>query len=344
MARQQVPPAFVAALTLSLIAPDLARADEGGLGFWLAGQFGTLAAVPQTPGWNLGIIDYYTSVTAGGNLAAARQVTIDKLPPNVLVNLNANLRSDANLGVLSPGYVFATPVLGGQLSLSMAAIGGWSSADIRGALTVAAPPFAATRQGEISDSRYGIGDLYPFASLRWNSGVNNWMTFLDGDIPVGTYDSSRLANFGIGHGSVDGGGGYTYFDPQTGHEFSLVTGLTYNLSNTSTDYRNGWDWHLDWGASQFLSKTVQVGVVGYVYAQFTADQGAAKFLGANLSRVAAVGPQLNFIFPSKTVQTFLSFKAFREFAADNRASGWNAWVILSFSPAPPEISPAKEAR
>ena len=318
MARKQILLASVAIVGVTLAAPGLARADEGGVGFWLPGQLGTLAAVPQTPGWNLGIIDYYTSVSAGGNVAAARQVTIDKLPSNVLVNLNANIRANDDLGVLSPGYVFATPVLEGQLSVSMAALGGWSSADIRGELTVAAPPFTATRQGQTSDSRYGIGDLVPFAALRWNSGVNNWMTFLDGDIPVGMYDSSRLANFGIGHGTVDGGGGYTYFDTQTGHEFSLVTGVTYNLSNTSTDYRNGWDWHLDWGASQFLSKTVQVGVVGYVYAQFTADQGAAKFLGANLSRVAAVGPQLGFIFPSKTVQTYLSFKAFREFAADNR--------------------------
>ena len=344
MAGNQILLASAAIVGVLLAAPGLARADEGGVGFWLPGQLGTLAAVPQTPGWNLGIIDYYTSVSAGGNVAAARQVTIDKLPSNVLVNLNANIRAKDDLGVLSPGYVFATSVLGGQLSLSVAALGGWSSADIRGDLTVAAPPFTATRQGETSDSRYGIGDLAPFAALRWNSGVNNWMTFLDGDIPVGMYDSSRLANFGLGHGTVDGGAGYTYFDPQTGHEFSAVTGVTYNFSNPSTAYRNGWDWHLDWGASQFLSKTVQVGVVGYVYAQFTADQGAAKFLGANLSRIAAVGPQLGFIFPSKTVQTFLSFKAFREFAADNRASGWNAWVILSFSPAPPEISPAKEAR
>ena len=336
--------AMLAAVAGATTKPDCAAADEGGVGFWLPGQLGTLAAVPQTPGWNVGIIDYYTSISASGNVAAARQVTIGKLAPNVFVNLNANLHAYANLGILSPGYVFATPVLGGQLALSMAAIGGRSSADINGTLTAAAGPIVATRQGQISDSRYGIGDLYPFAALRWNSGVNNWMTFLDGDIPVGMYDSGRLANFGIGHGSVDGGGGYTYFDPQTGHEFTVATGLTYNLSNSSTDYRNGWDWHLDWGASQFLSKTIQVGAVGYVYAQFTGDQGAARFLGANLSRVAAAGPQVAFIFPGKTVQTYLSFKAYREFAADNRASGWSTWVTLSFSPAPPGISPAKEAR
>jgi hypothetical protein len=112
VARKQILLASAATVGVSLAAPGLARADEGGLGFWLPGQFGTLAAVPQTPGWNLGIIDYYTSVTVGGNVAAARQVTIDRLPPNVLVNLNVNLRANDDLGVLSPGYVFATPVLG----------------------------------------------------------------------------------------------------------------------------------------------------------------------------------------------------------------------------------------
>ena len=323
---------------------DCPLADEGGVGFWLPGQLGSLAAVPQTPGWNVGIIDYYTSVTGGGNVAAARQVTIGKLPQNVTVDLDANLRASADLGLISPGYVFATPVLGGQLAVSMAATGGRFNADINGMLTATSGSNVVTRQGSIGDSRYGVGDLYPFTALRWNSGVNNWMTFLAGDIPIGTYDSSRLANFGIGHGSVDGGGGYTYFDPQTEHELSVSTGLTYNLSNSSTDYRNGWDWHLDWGASQFLSKTIQVGAVGYVYAQISGDQGAAKFLGPNLSRVAAIGPQVAFIFPGKSVQTYLSFKAYKEFAADNRPSGWNGWVTLSFSPAPPEISPAKASR
>jgi hypothetical protein len=47
------------------------------------------------------------------------------------------------------------------------------------------------------------------------------------------YDSQRLSNFGIGHGAVDAGGGFTYFDPQTGHEFSAVLGFTYVLRNQS---------------------------------------------------------------------------------------------------------------
>ena len=105
-----------------------------------------------------------------------------------------------------------------------------------------------------------------------------------GDIPVGNYNSSNLANLGIGHGAADGGAGYTYFDPKTGHEFSVVTGLTYNLLNPSTGYQNGIDWHVDWGASQFVTKQLQVGAVGYFFQQITPDSGAAAFLGTTARR------------------------------------------------------------
>jgi hypothetical protein len=161
------------------------------------------------------------------------------------------------------------------------------------------------------------------------------MTYMLGDIPVGTYDSSRLSNFGIGHGAIDGGVGYTYFTPETGHEFSVVTGLTGNLTNTATDYQNGTDWHMDWGASQFLSNQLHVGVVGCLYKQVSADRGAALILGENKSQVAGVGPQIGYLFPIGQLQGYLGFKAYREFAGDRRADGWNAWVTFAISPAAP---------
>jgi hypothetical protein len=326
------------AVELIVLAPERAVADEGGVGFWLPGQFGSLAAAPQVPGWAVGIVNFYTSVNASGNVAAAREVTIGKLNPSVNVNLNLSIAAKPDLVLVVPTYVFATPVLGGQFAMSMGAAAGRSSGDLDGTLTVVVGPTSGTRQGEISDARYGFSDLYPQASLRWNSGVNSWMVYAMGDIPVGTYDSTRLANLGIGHGAVDSGVGYTYFDPKTGHEFSVATGLTYNFVNPSTDYQNGIDWHLDWGASQFLTKTVQIGAVGYFYQQLTADRGAAPFLGEKLSRVAGIGPQVGFIFPAGSLQGYLNLKGYWEFAPENRASGWNAWVTLAFSPKPPEPS------
>jgi hypothetical protein len=120
------------------------------------------------------------------------------------------------------------------------------------------------------------GSLFPVFTNRRNAGVNNYMVYLTGDIPVGLYSSSNLANIGLGHGAIDGGVGYTYLDQKTGHEFSVVTGLTGNFTNPATNYTSGIDWHLDWGASQFLSKQLLVGLVGYVYDQLTPTAAARR--------------------------------------------------------------------
>jgi hypothetical protein len=171
---------------------------------------------------------------------------------------------------------------------------------------------------------------------RWNAGVNNYMIYLTGDIPVGLYHSQNLANIGLGHGAIDGGVGYTYFDPKTGHEFSIVSGLTGNFENTSTNYTNGIDWHTDWGASQFLTKQVQVGLVGYFYEQISPDRGCAPILCPFESRVIGVGPQFGYIFPiSHDWQGYINLKAYGEFDHANRPDGWNAWVTFVISPAAP---------
>ena len=323
--------------------PAISLADENGVSFWLPGLFGSLAAVPQQPGWAFTIANYFTSVGASGAVAASREITIGRFNPTVSVNFNVNLNTKFEAVLLNPSYVFGTPVLGGQLTLGMLALVGNNNTDLNGTLTLASGPFSVTRQGSISQTTTGLGDLYPQAIIRWNSGANNWMVYGTGDIPAGDYNSGNLANIGIGHGAVDTGGGYTYLNPQTGHEFSAVTGFTYNLINPSTNYQNGVDWHLDWGASQFLTKQILVGAVGYVYQQITSDSGCNPTLCPFESRVIGVGPQIGYIFPVGNLQGYVNLKAYWEFDAQNRPSGWNGWVTLSLSPsaagsAPPIVT------
>jgi hypothetical protein len=166
-------------------------------------------------------------------------------------------------------------------------------------------------------------------------GVNNLMTYVTGDIPVGNYNSMSLANLGLGHGAIDAGGGYTYFNPATGQEFSAVAGLTYNFKNTTAQYQSGVDFHLDWGASQFLSKQVFIGLVGYAYDQVSADSGSGDRVGAFESRVFSAGAQLGYIFPIAGKQRFLGSKSYFEFGAKDRPEGWNTWLTFAISDAPP---------
>src|SRR5664279_3330714 len=225
---------------------SVSLADESGTSFWLPGTYGSLAAVPGTPGWAVATVYYHTTVSAGADVAAAREAQIGRFNPTLNVNLNANLHATADLAIVVPSYTFATPVLGGQLAVQMGTIMGSTSANVNGTLTASLPPFSLMRTDSISDTVTGFGDLYPLASLKWNMGVNNFMTYVTGDIPVGNYSSTSLANLGLGHGAIDAGGGYTYFNPATGHEFSAVAGFTYNFKNPTTQYQSGVDFHLDW--------------------------------------------------------------------------------------------------
>jgi hypothetical protein len=305
-----------------LSVPNMARADEGGVSFWVPGFFGSLAAVPPTPGWSLATIYYHTSIDAGGNVQFPRGGAIV-----------AGLRGDVDLGLVAPSYTFATPVLwGGLATLSTLVAYGHLEADVDVSIT---GPLGRTVSLSRSDDRTGFGDLPLFAKVNWNAGVHNYMLYTAVNIPNGTFER-RLANLSIGHWASDSGVGYTYLDTKSGWEFSAVLGFTYNWENHDVDYQNGIDMHLDWAASKFLTKQLHVGVVGYAYQQITGDSGAGAVLGGFESRVFGVGPQIGYIFPlGGDYQGYLNLKGYWEFQADNRPEGWNAWFTFSISPAPP---------
>ena len=318
---------LAAALAVTCFAARPALADEGGISFWLPGNFGSLAAAPGTPGWSWATVYYHTDVSSGAGQQFPRGGRVD-----------VGISGKGDLAFFGPTYIFATPVLGAQLSVSVLGVGGRNEASAALSLT---GPLGNTIGVNRTQDLVAFGDIIPQVALKWNMGVNNLMVYGMGDIPIGAYDPVRLANLGIGHGAIDFGGGYTYFNPQTGNEFSWVAGLTYNFKNTDTQYQNGMDFHLDWGASHFLSKQVQVGLVGYYLQQVTDDFGAPASLGGFRSRVAGVGPQVGFLFPVGDMQGYLNLKGYWEFAAQNRPEGWNTWVTFAISPAAPEPASAK---
>jgi len=312
-----------AAFGLLLALSNVAYADEGGVSFWLPGLFGSFAAVPTTPGLSIATFYYHSSVSASGGKTFLQGGRFE-----------TGISGRADLFGIGPTYTFETPVFGGQAAVSILGVGGHNFASIDATLT---GPRGNTISGTASQALTSFGDLFPQATLKWNQGVNNYMVYATGDIPVGDYNSARLANLGLGHGAIDGGVGYTYLNPNTGIEFSAVVGITYNFMNPSTQYQNGLDAHLDTGASYFLSKQLNIGLVGYVFQQVTGDYGPGAKLGAFESSVAGVGPQINYFFPvSDKIQGVVSVKAYRELAAENRPDGWNAWLTLAFSPASPK--------
>ena len=101
------------------------------------------------------------------------------------------------------------------------------------------------------------------------------------------FRTRRLANLGIGHGAIDDGGAISIRRPGTNSQ--ACSGFTYNFQNQSTQYQNGVDMHFDWGASQFLTKQFQVGLVGYVYKEIGCDSGSGDRVGCSNRRWSASG-------------------------------------------------------
>ena len=318
--------AGVIAAALALAAWP-ASADEGGVSFWLPGQFGSLAAAPGTPGWSLPVVYYHLDANAGATKAF-----------QIGGHTDLGIDAKADLGILVPTYTFPKPMFGsGQLALAMTVVTG--GMNVSADLTLTGPG-GNTLGVNQTDKSSGLGDLYPSAQVRWNKGTQNCLAYLMGGIPVGDYEKGRLANLSSNHGAIDLGGGYTYLNTKNGRELSATGGFTFNFKNPDTDYQNGVDSHLDLGLSQFLSADAHIGAVGYVYYQLSGDTGDGAVLGDFKSKVYGAGPQVGYIFPIGGRKVYTNVKAFWEWGAEHRVEGSNFWLTFVI-PLTPAAAPAE---
>jgi len=308
-------------LVAALVSPtfsNIAMADEGGVSFWLPGDFGSYAAVPSQPGWLFESTYYHASAAASGGISFPRGGGIE-----------AGVKSPTDYFLFTPTYTFETQIFGAQAAFGTTVLFGRNSTEVSKTLT---GPGGATLSGSQSEEIFGFSDPSPTASLKWSRDVHNFMVYATTGIPVGAYESNRLAALGLGHWAVDGGVGYTYLDEKAGIEASAVFGLTYNFINPYTNYQSGIDAHLDWAISPYLNDKFHIGAVGYFYNQISGDSGAGAQLGDFKSSVAGVGPQIGFFFPIFGRQGYLNLRAYYEFDARNRLEGWNAYVTLAIEP------------
>lgn len=280
------------------------------MSFWMPGQYGSFAAVPPSPGFSLPLDTYYYSGRAGaGQILALGN------------GLGRGVKGSISEQFFSPSYAPHTTLLGGQPNFSLSFGPAYA--------TAAGTPLSADVSAEVSGSLAGFGDLSPTAQLFWTSGVNNWMAYVTGNIPVGAYDPDNLANIGIGHAAIDVGGAYTYYNQPSGWEFSATAGLTVNFENPSTNYTNGIDAHLDLGVAKFVTKELFVGAVGFIYQQLTPDRGQPEVLGDFKSRTIGIGPQIGYNFDVRGVTINTNLRGYFEIDVENRLKGGGVYFSLN---------------
>jgi hypothetical protein len=300
-------------LTCSSLA---AHADESGASVWLPGQFASFAAVPDDPGFGFEVMYYQRGATAG----ASRRFPIG-------ANLTAGYDISEQYIFLTPSYVFAEPVLHGQLSVGVTFTAARVDTSVSAVLT---GPRGNALPATNSDSMTGVGDLYPIASLKWAVGEHNFMGYTMLSAPTGQYDPNRLAGLGLGHWAIDGGLAYTWLGT-SGFEFSVTAGITYNFMNPYTQYQSGVDGHIDLAASYSPTESLYFGPVAYFYNQLGPDSGPGASLGDFKSKVSAAGAQVGYALVIGKTSIDLGFRAYKEFDAQNRPEGWNFYFTVSLS-------------
>ena len=312
--------ALLALGALLLLDPVAALADEGGVGFWIPGQFASFAASKTDSGWSVSLESFIAKGSnASGAVAAARGGT----------RVSGRTQVE-DIFFLQPGYTFDTPVLGGQLYLSATFGYSWIDNKADSVLSRQNRRTTITTETNVDELGWGLDDIAPMATLKWQFGSHNLMVYTTANVPTGYYDPNTLSTPSLGFWAVDGGLGYTW-DGGKGLEFSIVAGATYNFQNPTTGYQSGVDGHIDVGASWAILDPFYIGAAGYYYQQLTSDLYAPSDLGAHLSRVVGVGPQAGWSFNAGNVAVDVNVRAYAEFAAENRPAGYAAWFTVTLS-------------
>ena len=318
----------VVAAALTVLVSKSALAAEGGAGVYLLGKRGPLAAFLPKPGWYVTDDVYYYDASSD-----------DCLPLGDRIAQDADAQALLNIAP----FTWITDSALGNGRLGFSAVIPYGRLEVKGRGAVFLPDGTEIARG-IKDSDTGFGDPTVAASLGWKhrdgERFRAWSGYSSVTIPVGDYETGRLANLGKNRWALDVGGAYTLANFGTGREFSSVAGITFNGENRDNDYETGTELHFEAAVIQHFPRNWSAGLVGYYYKQLTGDDGADAKFGDFKGRVWALGAQAGYQFPWERHPLGVNLRWYREFDARNRLEGDS--LFLTFS-VPLRVRPPRTA-
>jgi hypothetical protein len=170
-----------------------------------------------------------------------------------------------------------------------------------------------------SANTFGVGDLFAEGTLSWHLKQFDFAIGSGVDMPTGDSPTKPgpTTKPGLGYWTFMQTAGATwYIDEDKTWAVSALNRFEFNTEQRDTEVTYGDAYTLEWGVSKGVCKEADLGVVGYYQQQVTANSGAPA---SSRNRVAAVGPEVNVVFPD--LMLFVSLRYNYEFMAENRAQG-----------------------
>jgi hypothetical protein len=177
---------------------------------------------------------------------------------------------------------------------------------------------------------FGIGDI--FAEGTWSWHLKQWDMALGAGVWAPTGDSSgkppqvpsTLAGSGY-WGEMLTAGATWYPDQEKRWALSVLNRYEFNQKQRNTDITPGQAYTVEGGLSYGVSKTVDVGAIGYYQQKVTKDSGI--WANSTRDRVAGIGPEVSAFFPSITMGVSLRYAY--EFLAESRLQGHTLTLTLT---------------
>lgn len=173
---------------------------------------------------------------------------------------------------------------------------------------------------------FGLGDLYVEGTWSWH--LKQWDLAVAAGVwaPTGDFSKSHPTWAGSGYwGEMLTAGATWYPDQEKRWALSLLNRYEFNQENYDTDTTPGQAYTLEGGLSYGVSKTVDVGAIGYYQRLMTKDRGDHP-RGA-YDQVAGIGPEVSAFFPK--IMLGVSLRYAYEFMAESRLQGHTFTLTLT---------------
>jgi hypothetical protein len=178
------------------------------------------------------------------------------------------------------------------------------------------------------DQDFSAGDLFFEGTWSWHPkqwdlavGVGAWA-------PTGEYSTWAKPNGGLMACPVLAGQGYWtemltagatwYPDEAKKWSVSVLNRYEFNQKQQDTDITPGQAYTVEGGIGYGVSKTFDIGAIGYYQQKVTGDSGPEQNQTPR-NRVAGIGPEISAFFPE--IMLGISLRYAYEFLADNRLQG-----------------------
>jgi hypothetical protein len=292
-----------------------AKAAEAAVGVYLLGSRTVGAGITPPPGVYFQDDTYFYDGKIGGGRT---------LPLGGLLVANVSAQSWINL----PTTLWVTPakILGGDLAFSLTTPFG--EPRVNASLLLNSPRFGPIGVN-VTDAEVNLSDFFAQSFVGWHAGNFHWQVGIGGVIPSGTYVLGQLSNVSLNRPAIDVSAAVTWLDPAIGWDLSAAAGFTFNWINKATDYKTGDEFHLEWGATKYITKQFTLGLVGYYYQQLTGDSGSGALLGAFEGRVVALGGTIGYTFEVGKLPISTRIKVYREFDVQNRMEGTAGFLTVA---------------